>query len=88
MKAARKNKNFNRKEFKLHTILVVMAIETQQIMSQLQTIKVELDYIKENMVDKDMFLDLEERQLLEESYEHEQQGKIISSENLKKELGL
>ncbi len=65
-----------------------MAIETQQIMGQLQTIKVELDYIKEHMVDKDMFLDLEERQLLAESYEHEQQGKLISSENLKKELGL
>ncbi len=88
MKEASKNKNFNRKEFKLHAILRVMAIETQQIMGQLQTIKVELDYIKEHMVDKDMFLDLEERQLLEESYKHEQQGKLISGENLKKELGL
>ncbi len=65
-----------------------MATETQQIMNELQTIKGELDYIKEHMVDKDMFLDAEEKQLLEESYEHEKRKELTSSTDLKNELGL
>lgn len=65
-----------------------MAAESQQIMEELHVIKSELGYIKEHMVDKDMFLDEEERQLLEESYENEKKGELTSSEDLKKELGL
>lgn len=65
-----------------------MSAETKQIIVELETIKEELNYIKEHMLDKDMFLEPEERQLLEESYEHEKQGELTSSEDLKKELGI
>jgi len=65
-----------------------MAIETQQIIEELHTIKEELDYIKEHMVDKDMFLSEEEKKLLKESYENEKRGELTSQEDLEKELGL
>ncbi len=65
-----------------------MAAESQQILGELREIKGELDYIKEHMVDKDMFLDAEEKKLLEESYENEKRDELTSSEGLKKELGL
>jgi len=65
-----------------------MAIETQQIIEELHSIKDELDYIKEHMVDKDMFLREEERKLVEESYENEKRGELTPQEDLEKELGL
>ena len=65
-----------------------MSTEIQKIITELETIKQELGYIKENMIDKDMFLDLEEKQLLKESYENEKTSKLTSSKDLKKELGL
>ena len=65
-----------------------MVIEAQQVMEELKDIKEELEYIREHMVDKDMFLDAEEKQLLEESYEHQRQGKLVSSKELRHELGL
>ena len=65
-----------------------MATESKVVMEQLKSIKEELDYIKEHMVDRDMFLDAEEMKLLQESYEHEQQGELASQEELEKELGL
>ena len=65
-----------------------MATETQQIMLELKGIKEELGYIKEHMADREMFLDAEELQLLQESFEHEKQGKLTSQEELEKELGV
>ena len=65
-----------------------MALETKQIIDELKTIKEELEYIKDHMVDKDMFLSAEEKQLLKESYEHENKGELTSQEDLEKELGL
>ncbi|MBI4147272.1 hypothetical protein HY494_01325 [Candidatus Woesearchaeota archaeon] len=65
-----------------------MATESKLVMGQLKSIKEELDYIKEHMVDRDMFLDVEEMKLLQESYEHEKQGELVSQEELEKELGL
>ena len=64
-----------------------MAAEAE-ILSELKAIKAELDLIRENMPDKDMFLTTEEKLLLEESYKNEKEGKLISSNNLKKQLGL
>ena len=61
---------------------------TDAILSRLDSIKSELDYIKEHMVDKDMFLDKEEMKLLEESYENEKKGELLSQEELEKELGI
>ncbi len=37
-------------------------------------------------VSKDMFLTSEEAKLLEESYRHEQEGKLISNKGLRKKL--
>lgn len=65
-----------------------MATETQQILDELQVIKGELQFIKRHMPDRDMFLTAEEKQLLEESYAHEREGKLISSEELSEQLGL
>ena len=65
-----------------------MATQTLQIMDELKLIKEELGYIKDHMVDKDMFLETEEIKLLEESYEHEKEGKLISSKQLRRELEL
>lgn len=65
-----------------------MATETKQIMVDLKSIKQELDYIKEHMVDRDMFLDQEEMQLLQESFKDKKEGKLISHEELERELGL
>ena len=38
------------------------------------------------MPSKEMFLTVEEKQLLEESYKNEKDGKILSSKDLKKQL--
>lgn len=57
-------------------------------MQELKLIKNELDFIKDNMVDKDMFLNAEEKQLLKESYENEKHGELTSQEELEKEFGL
>jgi len=59
---------------------------TKEILKELKDIKVEIQGIKENMPDKDMFLTAEEELLVEESYENEKKGKLVSSESLRKEL--
>ena len=64
-----------------------MTTETK-VLNELKTIKAELDYIKTNMLNKDMFLTNEERILLTESYKDEREGKLVSSKELKKQLGL
>ena len=65
-----------------------MAAEAQLIMDELKGIKEELDFIKENMPSKDMFLTTEEKVLLEESFQHEKEGKLVSDEELRKRLGI
>ena len=65
-----------------------MSTETKQVIEMLNTIKSELDYIKENMPNKDMFLTIEEKQLLEESYVNEKKRNLLSSKDLRKQLGI
>jgi hypothetical protein len=65
-----------------------MATQSVEIMEELKSIKEELDYIKVHMVDRDMFLDAEEKQLVEESFENEKRGELTSQEDFEKELGL
>lgn len=65
-----------------------MSTETKEIIDELHSIKEELHYIKENMVNKDMLLSSEEKELLEQSYKNEKEDKLISQEELEKELGL
>jgi hypothetical protein len=65
-----------------------MNAEVQQIMQELNFIKKELNDIKESMPDKDMFLTAEESLLLKKSFENEKKGKLKSSKDLRKELGI
>lgn len=65
-----------------------MTTESTQIIGELKSIKEELSYIKEHMVDKEMFLDPEEKELLKESLENEKKGELTSQEELEEELGL
>ena len=53
-------------------------------MAELKNIKEEIEYIRNNMPNKEMFLDAEEKQLLQDSYQHEKEIKLISSKDLKK----
>ena len=63
-----------------------MVTEVKQILDELKTIKEELSYIKENMVNTEMLLDLEEKKLLQESFQNEKEGKLVSSKQLRKQL--
>ena len=65
-----------------------MGKEIQQIMDELKGIKEEIQYIRDNMPNKEMFLGAEEKQLLKDSFEHEKTGKLISGKDLKKKLRL
>lgn len=65
-----------------------MATEVQQILEELKAIRSELDFIKEHMPNREMFLTSEEKHLLEESYSNEKKKKLTSSEELKKQLGI
>ncbi|MEK6948402.1 MAG: hypothetical protein AABX19_04130 [Nanoarchaeota archaeon] len=59
-----------------------------KILQELKAIRQDLDYLKENMAEKNMFLSTEEKQLLEESFKNEKENKLVSSKDLKKQLGL
>jgi len=65
-----------------------MTNESQEILKELREIRIEIQSIKENMPDKEMFLTSEEEKLLQESYENEKKGETISSKALRKELGI
>ena len=62
-----------------------MAAELKQIMEKLDTIKSELDFIKEHMVDVDTLLSAEEEKHLEQSIQEYREGKTISLETFKKQ---
>lgn len=63
-----------------------MSAEERQILNELKAIRQELSCIKITMVDKDMLLTGEEKKLLEESYKNEQQGRIVSSQDLRRHI--
>ncbi len=63
------------------------AVTMNMVYDELRSMKKELNYIKEHMVDVDMFLTPEEEERLNEALEEHKKGKTISLENLKKELG-
>jgi len=58
------------------------------VLKKLDTIKVELDFIKMNMIDMDSILTEEDYQDLIEYRKEKSIGNLISHEHLKKELGL
>ena len=69
-----------------------MESETQnfnrKILNKLNKIELELEFIKESMPNKDMFLDSEEKGLLEKSYENEKEGLLVSAKEARKRLGI
>ena len=62
--------------------------DTQTIHAMLSDIKSELDYIKDHMVDRDSILDEDDRKAIASARQNFKEGKTISHQDLKKELGL
>jgi hypothetical protein len=60
----------------------------ERIFKELDIIKKQLIEIRENMIDVDCVLTDEERDLVDKSYEHKKEGKLIPISEVKKELGL
>jgi hypothetical protein len=60
----------------------------ERVIRELDSIKEQLTEIREHMVDIDCILTDEERKLVDESYENQKKGKMISLSEFKKELGL
>ncbi len=65
-----------------------MTTDTMHIMDELKFIKEELSYIKEHMVDRDAIMTEEDYEALLEYRKEKSEGKLISHEQLKKELGI
>ncbi|MEK6920531.1 MAG: hypothetical protein AABX82_01505 [Nanoarchaeota archaeon] len=62
-------------------------VTMNMVYEELKGMKKELAYIKNHMVDVDMFLTPEEEVKLEEALEEHKKGKTISLDKLKAELG-
>lgn len=60
----------------------------KQLIQELKGIKKELHYIKEHMVDVDSVMTEEDYMALQEYRKEKKEGKLISHEDLKRELGL
>ena len=63
---------------------MIMASEIKQILKKLETMKSDLDYIKEHMVDADTILTKEEENILEKGLKEYKEGKTISLDEFKK----
>jgi hypothetical protein len=59
----------------------------KKILHELRTLRKEVRQLKKNL-DADAVLTPYERKLLKESYEHEKQGKLVSSEEVRRRLGI
>ena len=62
-----------------------MAEEIKEVLNELKEMRMDINFIKDNMPDKEMFLDSQEKELLAESFENEKKGKLISSESAREE---
>ena len=65
-----------------------MTNETREILNRLKRIEIEIEYIKEKMPDKEIFLTAEEKNLLKESYENEEKELLVKSKDARKHLGI
>ncbi len=66
-------------------IMTEIAFE-RRIFHELEIIKNELKDIKEHMVDVDIILNEKEKMQIEESFRHENEGKLVSLSEFKKKL--
>jgi len=65
---------------------LLMSAELKQVIQRLDTIKSELDYIKEHMVDVDTILTPDEEARLDESLMDFKQGKTTPLEDFEQEM--
>jgi len=63
-------------------------ITLKTIHKDLQILRRDVEEIKEHMVDADIILTEEEKRLLDESFRDEKEGRLISTKDLRKELGI
>ncbi len=63
-----------------------METDIAELKKELKLIRKNLEEIKESIPDKEMFLTVEEHQLLYESFENERKGSLKSSKDLRREL--
>ena len=61
-------------------------MENIEVMQELKDIKEELSFIRKQMVDKDMILTRDDFEALEETASEKKQGKLVSIEDIEKEL--
>ncbi len=61
-----------------------METEIKEILNKLNKIEIEIEFIKESMPNKDMFLTSEEKELLLESYKDEKNGRLVSAKEARK----
>jgi len=64
------------------------SVSSQEVVKELKAIRQDLDYIKDHMVDSDSILTEEDYKALQAYREEKKAGKLISHEQLKKELGI
>ncbi len=65
-----------------------MVDQQKQILMKLDEIKSELDFIKQNMVNPDSILDEDDRSAILRARQEFKEGKTVSMDKLKKEIGL
>ena len=63
-------------------------IANKEILEKLNRLQIDVDIIKEKLDDDDIQSTDGEEKLLEESYENEKNNKLVSSDNIKKKLGI
>ncbi|MBU1501611.1 MAG: hypothetical protein KJ905_02445 [Nanoarchaeota archaeon] len=63
-------------------------MEQKSIDKRLERIEKTLNFIRDNMIDADAILTEEEEKMLDGSIENERSGKLVSSERLRRELGI
>ncbi len=63
-----------------------MEHENQEILKKLDKIQIDINFIKNNMVDPDCILTSEEEKILEEGLEEYRQGKTTKFEDFDREM--
>jgi hypothetical protein len=65
-----------------------MEADFKPIMDELKIIRKELHDIRSTMPNKDMFLSEDEKKILKTSHKNEDEGELVSSKDLRKDLGI
>ncbi len=56
------------------------------LMNELKKLRIDINIIKENLIDEDTFLDEEDKKAIKDYEKEKKEGLLISFEQLKKEL--